>query len=240
MRLPGRVTRISALVSFSSSSSVELLLLLRAVLQGRLEDDRAVALEAVLPGHEGVPVRVDDLPGELPVRAPGVLLEEVLGRPLAGLVGPEEGHGLHRHRQLAHHLRRLGGQAPALVLGQVDPVAVPVGHRLDEHDDAEDEDDQDRRVEAVAGRAPRQRPAHVAREARVQPEQEDQAADDQQRGPDLRPRRPIDLHEEAGRDAGEAEEQCRACESVHGDQPLQRFESSERRVRNKARMVRFR
>ena len=144
----------------------DLLFLELARLGRGLQDDGAVGLDPEALGEHRVAVGIDDLPGELPFRAGRVLLEQVLGRPLAG-VGSGEGRGLDRHRQLAHNLDGLGRQAVAAVLGQVHPPVVAGGHDLDQRDHAEDQDDHDQRVEPVPGGPAAPDRARVGRSSRT-------------------------------------------------------------------------
>jgi hypothetical protein len=106
-------------------------------------------------------VRVDDLPRELAAGVAGVLLEEVLGHALAGLVGAEEADGVDVGLEPPQQIDRLRGEAVALGLGEVEALAVPDGERLDEADEPDDEHDGDGGLQSVAQRARPERAARV-------------------------------------------------------------------------------
>jgi len=100
-----------------------------------LEHDRAVRLDPVAAGEARLTVGVDALPRELPVRVPGVLLEQVLGHGLAGLIAAIEGDRVHIGLEAAQQLDGLGREAEPLVLGEVLARAVLERQRLHDHGD---------------------------------------------------------------------------------------------------------
>ena len=147
-----------------------------------LEHGAAVVLDAEGPGHGGLEIRVDDLPGELVAGVTGVLLEQILDDPLARLVRPVERHGVHLRLEILQQLDRLRGQAVAAISGEVRPGVVAVGKRLDQAGDGQHEDRHHDGVGAVAQVA-LVRPAGGLADGREKGQEDQHAAGDHRRPP---------------------------------------------------------
>ena len=202
-----------------------------------LEHDRAVRLDAVAPGQAGLAVRVGALPGELPVRVAGVLLEQIFRHALAGLIAAEKGDRVDVGLETPQELDGLRREAEPLVLGEVPPGAVAERQRLDDDRRAQHQRDRDGGVHAVAHRSPAEEAAEVlhSRQQRRQDEH-DPHRDDRPAEAD-----PLRAHE--GQDRAEPHDEdpeVAAPVEQAPDHPFHRRASSERKVRNSASTVKFR
>jgi hypothetical protein len=161
-----------------------------------LHHERAVALDAVAAREPRRAVGILHPVGELASGGLGVLLEQVLGRALAGRVGAEKADGLDRRGQLLEQLDRLGREAVTLVLGQVPARVVAERHGVGEHGHAQRHQHQQGRARAVAHAATAEERGALAPVERGRPDEENGGGDHER---PLKPRQPRRKEREAGR-----------------------------------------
>ena len=202
-----------------------------------LEHDRPVRFDPVAAGEAGLTVGVDAPPRELPVRVARILLEQVLGHALAGLVAAVEGDRAHLGLEPAEKLHGLGREAEPLVLGEVPAGTVPERQRLDDDGRAQHQRDRHRGVQAVSHRPAAEEAAEVL-DPREQGRQHEQHAGGDERPAEPRPLRPQERQDRRRHQHDEAA--VAAPVEKPPDHPLHRRASRDRSVRNNASTVKLR